>query len=355
MHHDRARQGDYDERLITSKLAVLDGIPDADPAIPAYLLQSWARSVAFGIRNDARLLQSANFPQYVIDEQDRWLSEVVGEEIDSIWDSFGGEHWAVYCINAQALIIRARHGTNPASRAFALHVGRRIQERDIGTTAPACVLSEQRAITLIGSEHYLDEFANLFCCAVPVWGPWGSLVGVLNITGSEEFKSRLVEQKLSAAAVKIENRLFMDAHQGNRIVRIHFDESFVETQLAGLLAVNEYGDILSATRKALEMLDHIDLFNTRWQITDLFVDDLLKGGGGRVKTRLKNGIAFYLDEPMQAEQAPSSGFKGSLRAVSGQYAEQMLQEANGNVSLAARRLGVSRTTLYRALNQRVSV
>lgn len=51
----------------------------------------------------------------------------------------------------------------------------------------------------------------------------------------------------------------------------------------------------------------------------------------------------------------SSGFKGALRAVSGQYAEQILQEANGNVSLAARRLGVSRTPLYRALNQRVSV
>lgn len=106
---------------MASKRSVIDGIPTADPTGPAYLLQSWKRSVEFGVRSDDHLLQSANFPQLVMDDHDRWLSEVVGEEIDGIWDSFGGEHWVVYCINAQALIIRARHGTNPTSRAFALH------------------------------------------------------------------------------------------------------------------------------------------------------------------------------------------------------------------------------------------
>lgn len=330
--------------------------PDTcDSAIAAYLVESWRRSHALGIKPADQLLTATHSQHYVIDEQDRYLSAVAGREIDSIWDSFGGENWVVYVTNEQSVIVRARHGTNPVSRSFALQVGRRLQEADIGTSAPTCALREQRALTLVGAEHYLDEFAKLFCCAVPIWGPWGRIVAVINITGSEEFKSALVEKKLASAAVKVENRLFLDAHRGNQVIRIHHDVEFIDTHQAGLVAINAYGDILSLTRNAAQMLDDIDPFRERYSLSELFADELLIDGRC-LESSLKNGIVFYTKGQLSGDAAEKVDYvarhAGSLREISQAHMLETLRKANGNVSKAARLLGLSRSTLYRVLNKR---
>jgi transcriptional regulator of acetoin/glycerol metabolism len=359
MHRFSAISDDYIARLIDAKRELLRGGTFKDPVIPASLWESWQRSHGHGVQSGDRKLVAPDYPQYLINDADRHLSAIVGQEIDAIWDSFGGENWVVYCTNADGLIIRTCHGTNPMSRAFALHVGRRIQECDIGTTAPGCALHEKRPVTLIGAEHYLDEFSHLFCCAVPLWGPWGEMVGVINITGSEEFKCRLVEKKLTTAAVKIENRLFIEAHSANNLFKIHYDADFIDTHLAGLVAINAFGDILSMTRTALEMLDFIDVFNTRWNIADLFMDNFVPDEGYCLRASLKNGIVFYSKAcPLGATGALSDNatvrIDGSLRNLSEVHMLETLKRASGNISQAARILGVSRNTLYRALQKKTA-
>lgn len=358
MHQNRAIADDYFRRVESAKRAVLQGEEIYDPLIPDSLLRSWQRSFDYGLDCADQKLTSPDYPLFIINEQDRHLSAVVGQEIDGIWDSFGGENWAVYCTNADGLIIRARHGSNPVSRAFALHVGRRIKESDIGTTAPACAFFERRPVTLMGAEHYLHEFAHLFCSAAPLWGPWGKLVGVLNITGSEEFKSRLVEKKLWTAAIKIENRLFIQTHEqvGNSIFKIHYDADFIDTHLAGLVAINAYGDILSATRNALEMLEHIDPFGQRCNVTDVFHGEFVIANAYCLKSSLSNGIVFYTKSHRANESGPLTHMapipeSGSLRDLSVVHMLETLRSTGGNVSKAAKALGISRTTLYRALNK----
>lgn len=352
MHRNEASADDYSQRLRAAKRDIAHGIAVTDPAIDPYLLASWQRSHASGLSTGDQLLTAADHPQFIIDDADRDFSAIVGQEIEAIWDSFGGEHWAVYCTNAQGLIVRVRHGTNPASRTFALHVGRRIQECDVGTTAPACALHSLRPVTLVGAEHYLEEFADLFCCAVPVWGPWGTPVGVLNVTGSETFKSRLVEQKLQSAAIKIENRLFLAAHRANTLFRIHYDAEFIDTHLAGLVAVNAFGDILSASRNAVHMLDQVDLFGRRCNLAELFVDGFVATEGYCLKTRLHNGIVFYTKACHATEWIePSVGDSGSLRDMSQLHVLDVIRQCGGNISRAAKVLGLSRTTLYRTMKR----
>lgn len=353
MHPYSAASNDRADTLERAKSELLKDLPLSNAFIPAGLIGSWQRSYLHGLRPGDRKLVDPDASLQIIGDKDRYLSGIVGEEIDAIWDSFGGENWVVYCVNAQGLIIRARHGSNPASRSFALHVGRRIQERDIGTTAPACAFHEKKPITLVGAEHYLEEFVHLFCCAVPLWGPWGNIVGVLCITGSEQFKSRLLERKLANAAARVENRLFRDAHQTNTVFRIHYDEDFIDTHLAGLIAVNEFGDILSASRQALDMLDQIDPFARRYNLDDLFTEDFSAAGVSFAKTHLKNGIVFYarscasavLEKP---EQVADELGERSLKTMSSRHILETLQRTGGNVSKTARLLGISRTTVYRA-------
>lgn len=356
MHSISADQIDYVACLKASKGSVVDGTALSTSLVPSYLLRSWQRSFGHGVRITDKMLQCSNYQQYLIDDTDRHLSAVVGEEIDAIWDSFGGEHWAVYCTNTQGLIIRARHGTNPMSRSFALHVGRRIQESDIGTNAPACALEEKKPITLVGDEHYLDEFVDHFCCAVPLWGPWGTIVGVINITGNEAFKSRLVEKKMVTAAVKIENRLFLESHSTNTVFKIHYDGDFIDTHLAGLVAINEFGDILSMTRNALEMLENIDPFNKRCNVADLFDDEIVVVDGYCLKSSLKNGIVFYTKAYSEGLAGTlinnvATRSSGSVRHLSELHILETMRRSGGNISKAAKVLGLSRTTLYRLINK----
>ncbi|MHC8290813.1 helix-turn-helix domain-containing protein [Pseudomonas sp. XS1P51] len=354
-HAFGAFSDDYSDRLRTAKEAIVSGGDAGHMGIPEYLVESWRRSHGFGIHPSDQLLASPDSQLFLIDDQDRYLSAVVGQAIDSIWNSFGGENWVVYVTNEEGVIIRARHGSNPASRSFALQVGRRLSESDIGTTAPSCALQERRPLTLVGAEHYLSEFSRLFCCAVPIWGPWGTVMGVMNITGSEEFKSSLVEKKLFSAAVKVENRLFMDAHRSNQVIRIHYDFEFIDTHHAGLVAINGYGDILSLTRCAAEMLDNIDPFHQRCNLADLFLDDLLIDGQC-FEAQLKNGIVFYTRGMLPGSGADISApfvvrKMATLRDRSELHILETLAKTKGNVSKAAQILGVSRNTLYRVLKK----
>ncbi|WP_416425146.1 helix-turn-helix domain-containing protein [Pseudomonas sp. App30] len=356
-HHNGAQSGGYHDCLRAAKHDIVSGVTVTDPVIAQYLRNSWKRSYELGIHPEDRRLSRHDHPLFVIDDDDRLFSAIVDQEINAIWESFGGEHWAVYCTNAKAVIVRARHGSNPRARAFALHVGRRIQECDVGTTAPACVLHEKVAITLVGAEHYLNEFADMFCCAVPVWGPWGTLIGVLNVTGSETFKSRLVVHKLQSAAIKIENRLFLAAHDMNLVFKIHHDADFINTHLAGLVAVNAFGDVLSATRNALEMFAPIDPLGKRINVAELFVDGFIATQGYCQKTSLRNGIVFYTQACIgEASHALIEDVavtrNASLRERADLHILDIVRQCGGNISKAARVLGLSRTTLYRTLNRK---
>nr|WP_237143859.1 helix-turn-helix domain-containing protein [Pseudomonas fluorescens] len=252
----------------------------------------------------------------------------------------------------------AKHGSNPVSKSYAMHVGRRIQEADIGTTAPSLALKEKKFIALSAAEHYLEEFKNMFCCASPIWGPWGKIVGTLNITGSENFRSRLIEKKIQTAAMKIENRIFLETHKNNEILKIHFDQEFINTHLAGLISVNAYGDILSATRNALEMLEDIDPIHKQQSIGDIFLGDIVPTGEYCLKSAMRNGVVFYIqsyqkDPGASLDVVEKSGVRsgGSVRELSDLHILETIKRSGGNISKAAEQLELSRTTLYRVLHR----
>nr|WP_172689822.1 hypothetical protein [Pseudomonas fluorescens] len=100
---------DYESLLLEAKRSMEADLNFASPRIPNYILQSWRRSRSYGILTTDEKLICATYDHSQVDEIDRYLAEVAGDEIDAIWDSFGGENWVVYCTNAQALITGSSH------------------------------------------------------------------------------------------------------------------------------------------------------------------------------------------------------------------------------------------------------
>ncbi|MDF7673618.1 helix-turn-helix domain-containing protein [Acetobacteraceae bacterium ESL0709] len=350
------QEQDYKRLLHNTKQQIGRGLTVQNAAIPPFLIQSWQRSHGYGLSPDDQCLTGKAYFSYPLSESDRYLASIVGQEIDAIWDSFGGANWVVYCTNIKSLIIRTKQGTNPASRTFAMHTGRRIQECDLGTNAPNCAIQEGIPIFLSGSEHYLEEFEDLFCCSVPLWGAWGKIIGALNITGNETFKSKLVEKKLLTAATKITNQLFLETHHTSQIFRFHYDAGFIDTHMAGLIATTESGDIVATNHNGMEMIDPINPFRKRYRMSDLLRGRIVTSNRYCSKVSLPNGIILYLKSHEASENnsfitTPPIAATDALCDIRDLYILEVIKKAGGNISKAAHILGISRTTLYRSLHR----
>ena len=70
----------------------------------------------------------------------------------------------------------------------------------------------------------------------------------------------------------------------------------------------------------------------------------------REEPALVTVLSGYAAEAAPADAAPQDG-DTNLKRMSSRVIEQAIRAANGNMSDAARRLGISRNTLYRRLKQ----
>jgi transcriptional regulator of acetoin/glycerol metabolism len=65
----------------------------------------------------------------------------------------------------------------------ALAAGASWDENQRGTNAIGTTLLEETPIEVLGGEHFLESNGFLTCCASPIFGPDGRLIGVLDISG----------------------------------------------------------------------------------------------------------------------------------------------------------------------------
>ncbi|WP_422418337.1 sigma-54-dependent Fis family transcriptional regulator [Pseudomonas sp. GZD-222] len=230
-----------------------EGVALPSNLLPSSIALSWARSREAGLLPWQPWRADADDGLLPLDEADQQLAHCVQPEIDRLWQQIGGASWAVFCINPQGVIVHARQARTLAGPLLPLQVGRRIQEADIGTTAPSCTLAEEVPMVLIGNQHYLSDFEHFFCVSVPIRGLQGEVIGALDITGIGDRQAGAVLEQLSHAAMAVENRLF--ATLGNcQILSLQHDPRLLGTPLQGLLAVDAAGRIQNANRAAQRLL-----------------------------------------------------------------------------------------------------
>ncbi|GAA5234820.1 helix-turn-helix domain-containing protein [Verticiella sediminum] len=374
----------------------------AGGSVPAELLppavaRSWQRS------RDAGLMpwQAPYYAPLGTDARtrdDRRLARCVADEAEHLWSAFGGPDWTILCTNAAGVIVHARRSAHSRERRFGpIVAGRRIEERAIGTTAPACVLAEAAAdagpVEVHAGQHYLDEFADFFCLAVPIHGLDGDVAGALDITGVGRRDPVQLREHFHLAALAVEHRLLATLERCH-LLRLQPDPRWLPTPLAGVLAVTDDGDVRAASRAARQMLGlpargrlALDAATALFPAaspgqrlgllrpaprplrlpaidgTHLWVQYArapLARAQPRVRTAVNAPLPTAADSPAavaeparaqpactaSAPPAPGALHEHALRAV-----REALREHRGNVAAAACQLGVSRTTVYAHLRR----
>ena len=343
------------------------------------LLRSWQRCRDAGMREHERV----NF-ELVSRSMLAELDDVHGSlvrrarpETERLAHALRGTGCVVLLFNTRGVVIDrvCQESATPSFLLGASRKGINVAERCVGTSAPAIAIAEGLPYLVGRDAHFFANVRPFFCVAAPIDSPSGERLGAVDITAYDNVPSFDIYGLVVDAAAAIENSLFQ-AGPDQVVVRFHPRAELLCTPLEGLLAVGLDVRVCGANRVAARLLClpraallgrvFGELFDRRLQA--LFgracgpradVVEMLTHVGLQVMARFDCASA---DPGALAERATVPGrapgdaagplasaapLGVKMRELEHQAIERTLAALQGNVSAAARQLGISRNTIYR--------
>lgn len=215
---------------------------------------------------------------------------------------------------------RGAVGDDAIFQSWGLWTGAVWSEKNEGTNGIGTCLVEKRPLTIDRNQHFFRRNTLLSCTAAPIFDQDAHLAGALDISSCRVDRTDgladLIALAVGDAAKRIEADMFRAAFSSARIVLVPASDS----HCGGLLAVD--------------------------------ADDLVIGATRSARTAL--GIAIDCTfQPVPAADllGAADGAPEQLRDVQRSILQRAMLRAHGNVSAAAKALGVSRATLHRKLKR----
>lgn len=244
-----------------------------------------------------------------------FLSEPRLDDLYSMIAPFGA---AVFLTDKDGVVLsgRTRAADQSAFRAWGLEPGRDWSEAAQGTNGIGTCLAEERALIIHRDEHYMAQNIGMSCIDAPIFGPDGALVAALDVSSARadqtESLNLLIAAMVTRLSIQIETALFRERFMSHRILM-----TGMETAGAHLLAVDRDDIVIGASRAA------------------------------RRTFRLKKEGDFEKIPLRDLTGEASAGLEGAERSA----VMRAIAQTGGNMSKAARELGIGRATLYRRMKR----
>jgi transcriptional regulator of acetoin/glycerol metabolism len=250
-------------------------------------------------------------------------------------------------------------------------------EKHRGTNAIGTALIERSAVSVNGSEHFLENNGFLSCTAAPIFSPDGKISGVLDISTDRSAYHPHTIGLVKATVHSLEKQLFATNNsQYTLILKVHNSPEGLGSMGEGMIGLGEDGTILGIDRTALSLIqiNALDIGATKiQQLINISLNELFDGARKdknsirEFRTHFNQSLFFKIELSQSysyksfekssnskrgevAEFDVSSDFEsGALKQLSKIAIQKTLEKTNGNISLAAKLLRISRNTLYRYL------
>ena len=372
------------------------------------VFQSWSRCLRLRHRpGDLAVFEpvTASRTQLAL-QKNRQLLRAWNEVSPTLEALLGTTRCAAMLTDATGVLIGARCAgrAHEALMPVATRVGVNLSEEAVGTTAPGVVARTGKPVCVLGAEHFFDNIHGMHCAAAPIRDITGALAGVLDLSSEGMpfgFDAAAVTGLYASA---IENRLLIAQSTDHLVIRVQAAEALLDSPLVGLVGIDAGGHVAWQNSAARSLLgagsvdaDHRDAVRMSFDLTISQLASLPPQGSAMLT--LPNGLLVWARAQMQspdgarklfavgelasndqcvatqpagpaAPDAPTwddpltatssdqhpcvpapAAAPVTLRDTDHALVERTLRACHGNVSEAARSLGVSRNLIYRRLRR----
>lgn len=374
-----AHPGARDSLLVLARqqLLAMDSSHALAPSgLAPWLWRSWQRCVAQGHHPAQKVEFEAVGPHALRHAQDQHqlLLQAARPVMTQLVAAVGAMRYFCLLTDAQGLALEVQGPVDHSDlRALAVgRVGVDLSERGVGTSAIGATLAELSPVWLHRQEHFFDDLRDYSCAGAPVFGPQGECLGMLDITGIDVPERPELLLLALRCARAIEDRL-LRALPHTLLLRVNWPGGPLGQEGEGLMVFDAEGRLLGSNTVARQLVPRPlqapgeDSLIQSHELLALPWSHLIEHARQRPEAPLQlplwSGLrllALAQAGPLlRAPVMPGSGTacRGTsanamttpLRTSELLLIQQAMQEAHGNVTVAARNLGLSRATLYRRL------
>jgi len=318
---------------VRNHAATIESAIARDEAARHPLVASWQRSsVLHDLDPDKHRPPERLTEQELAEAQERLglLVHTSESSLDQLYMAVGDVGCSVILADKNGVAI-ARRGAPQDDQTFdkwGLWTGAIWSEESEGTNGVGTCIIEERPLTIHKEQHFHTKNTGLSCTAAPIFDHQGDLMAVIDVSSCRADLTAGFSRLISVAVVDTARRIETD----------HFKKRFSDARI--LLATAQNGQELPPETSRGAALIAVDQ------------DDLVIGA-----TRCARNIYGLSSDDLSTPRTLSS-LHGHQVDQAQEYAraehrviQQAIANSGGNISAAARELGISRATLHRKLKR----
>ena len=335
--------------------------------VEGWIERSWRRCLSAGHlpHKQVEFAQITSQAMRRIEVDNHDLLRAAKPVLDKLGRAIANTHYFAILTNSDGIVIDANgpiDRTDPRA-GLITRIGVDLSEQAIGTTAIGAALKEQHSVWLHRSEHFFDDNAAFSCAGSPLFGPDGSCIGMLDLTGIEVPERPELKHLTAQSARTIENAMLLLQKHG-LLLRINWPGQPLGEDTDGLITLDADGVVLGANQHARMMVPQLmRLAHSHVHCSDLFampfsmLFDASRRTHAVIEAPLWSGLRLItmVQRPeheghvstLRTEVNNAAGH--GLRDMEAEVISKAIVQARGNVAQAARALGISRATMYRKL------
>jgi transcriptional regulator of acetoin/glycerol metabolism len=226
--------------------------------ISSVIERSWQRSSSLGVPSD-RIRNIARLSDQEIsltNERYRDLVLHATPVMELLYLHIANTRSMVILSDAKGLIIRSIGDPDFISRAdqVALRPGVSWAESHTGTNAIGTSIAERLPVVVYADEHFVERNNFLTCSAAPIFDPYGSMMGVLDITGDYRVHQHHTIALVRIAVQMIESQIFSRNFKDDIVVRFHRTANYLDSPLEAKAVFSPGGLLIAANAAARALL-----------------------------------------------------------------------------------------------------
>jgi transcriptional regulator of acetoin/glycerol metabolism len=289
--------------------------------LPDSIHRSWERCLQTGLSVDLKseIEPTDNSVLSELREQSALLLTQAQPEMENLYAHIIGTQSMVILSDAGGTILHALGDPDFMNKAqrVALQPGVSWSEDRTGTNAIGTALIEKNPVFVMGAEHYFERNAFLNCSAAPILDPYGSVIGVLDLSGDHRQPQEHTMALVRMSAQMIENRLFNVHFSCDITLRFHTRPEFIGTLWEGIAVFSADGGLLAINRSGAFQLGLNEHKNPGIEFSSLF-DISLPSFLNSAKNKQFSRLALR------------NGLQLTVRADPGPYATNSAKSAPGS-------------------------